>query len=107
MSPAADTTSGVGVLTSEIEGACTTGTVCASVSSTGAPAGGVPAAVAVLATDPASMSACATVYVAVHVVEAPGASVVAGHETIDSPGNGSDTATDVSVTLPVFVTTNE
>ena len=78
-----------------------------SVAVTGGPAGGVPDAVAVLASDPASMSACVTVYVAVHVVDTPGANVATGHETADRPGNASDTPTDVSVTLPVFVTTNE
>ena len=42
-----------------------------------------------------------------HVVDAPGANDATGHVTADRPGNGSDTATDDNVTLPVFVTTNE
>ncbi len=40
----------------------------------GSPDGGVPVPVAVLVTPPASMSACVTTYVAVHVTSAPGAS---------------------------------
>ena len=42
-----------------------------------------------------------------HVVESPGANVMTGHVTADRPGSGSATPTDVSVTLPVFVTRNE
>jgi hypothetical protein len=41
---------------------------------TAGPVGGVPLAVPVFEIDPASMSACVVVYVAVHVSEAPGAS---------------------------------
>jgi hypothetical protein len=69
------------------------------------PAGGVPVTVAEFATCPESTSACVTVYVAVHVVVAPGASVVTGQETV--PTLTSVTPTPVRVTLPVFVTTNE
>ena len=71
----------------------------------GVPPGGVPTTVAVLTTDPASTSACVTVWVAVHVVDAPGASVVDGH---DDAGrcSASVTAMPVIVTLPVLVTRN-
>ena len=62
---------------------------------------------AVLMIDPAFTSDCVIVRVAVQMVELPGASVVDGHVTVDRPDSGSLTATDVSVTLPVFVTTNE
>ena len=71
------------------------------------PTGGVPDAVAVFTTEPASTSACVTRYEAVHVVDAPGANDATGHVTADRPGNGSATPTEVSVTFPVFVTTNE
>ena len=53
------------------------------------------------------MSATVTVYVAVHVIGIVGANVDCGHETEDKPGSGSVTPTACSVTLPVFVTTNE
>jgi hypothetical protein len=82
-------------------------TVSASVSVTAGPAGGVPVAVAVFAIDPASTSACVTTYVVVHVVDALGANVLTGQLIGDNPACGSDTPTDVSVTLPVFVTTKE
>ena len=74
---------------------------------TAGPEGGVALAVAVLLIDAAFTSACVMVRVAVHVVDAPGASVVDGHEMLDKPDSGSDTASDDSVTLPVFVTRNE
>ena len=76
-----------------------------SVPVTVAPAGEVAETVAVFATCPASMSDCSSVYVAVQVVADPGDRVVTGHETV--PTLGSLTVTPVSVTLPVFVTTNE
>jgi len=60
--------------------------------------------VAVLLNDPWSRSACVTVYVAAHLSEAPGASVVPGQVTADSPGIGSFTTTSLSVTLLVLVT---
>ena len=69
------------------------------------PAGGVPVAVAELATCPEFTSAWVSVYVAVQVVVAPGASVVTGQDT--APTLASVTPTPVSVTLPVLVTTNE
>ena len=74
---------------------------------TSGPLGGVPAADAVLMIDPAFTSDCVIVRVAVQVVEPPGASVDNGHVTVDRPDSGSLMATDVNVTLPVFVTTNE
>jgi hypothetical protein len=72
---------------------------------TAAPVGGVPDTVAVLFTVPASTSACVSGYVFVHVVDAPGASWVTGHDT--GPTLGSFTPTLVSETLPVFFTRNE
>ena len=36
-----------------------------------------------------------------------GASVATGQVTAERPGSGSDTVTDESVTLPVFLTRNE
>jgi hypothetical protein len=78
---------------------------------TGVRVGGSALAIAVFVSDPASISACVTAYVAVHVVLSSGANVVAGHviadnepvplnelSLIDMPSN---------VTLPVFVTRNE
>jgi hypothetical protein len=58
-SPTPDT--GLAVLSSRIDGACTTGTVTESSSVTGAPTGGVPATVAAFTIDPASTSDCSTV----------------------------------------------
>ena len=55
-----------------------------------------------LATWPASTSACVSEYVAVQVVLAPGISVATGQETVNT--FGSATPMLVSVTLPVFVT---
>ena len=67
-----------------------------------------PGRVAVLVIEPASMSACVTVYVPVHVVEAPGASVVTGQVItggVPVPENAVSAArTPVSVVLPVLVT---
>jgi hypothetical protein len=78
---------------------------------TAGPAGGVPDAVAVLVIEPASMSACVTTYVAVHVVDVAGARVVTGQLTaggVPVPVNAvSATFRLVSVTLPVFVTKKE
>jgi hypothetical protein len=71
---------------------------------TAAPDGGVPVAVAVFATCPASTSACVSVYAFVHVVDAAGANCVTGHVTV--PTFGSVTPTLVTVTLPEFVTMN-
>src|SRR5215468_5195293 len=75
---------------------------------TAGPDGGVPVAVAVLVTLPAFTSACVTVYEAVHVVAAPEANVVTGHEItggVPVPVNAvSVTVTPVSSTLPVLVT---
>src|SRR5262249_36331011 len=69
------------------------------------PPGTVPVAGAVLDTEPASKSAWVNTWrlSAVHVVDAPGASVVAGQ--LIEPARGSCTATR-SVRCPVFVTRN-
>ena len=71
----------------------------------------MPDAVAVFVIEPASMSACVTVYVPVQVVEAPGASVVTGQVItggVPVPENAVSVAdTPVSVALPVLVTKNE
>lgn len=75
------------------------------------PLGDVRLAVAVFEIDPAFTSACVTVYVAVHVVDAPGANVVVGQFTADNvpvPEKPvSVTATPDNVVEPVFVTKNE
>jgi hypothetical protein len=81
--------------------------------STGVPVGGVPVAVAMFVMEPASTSACVTVYVAVQVICIVGMSnaAPAGQVTGDMvpiPVNEfSLTATLLRVTLPVLVTTNE
>ena len=71
-----------------------------------APVGFFPVTVAVLATAPASTSAWVITYgfVVVHVVRAPGASVVVGH--VVAPTFASTTASAVMVWTPVFVATN-
>jgi hypothetical protein len=78
---------------------------------TAGPVGGVPDAVAVFVIEPASTSAWVTVYVPVHVADAPGANVVTGHEItggVPVPENAVSAAlTPVNVLLPVFVTWNE
>ena len=79
---------------------------------TGPPEGGVPVAVAVLSTAPASTSACCTTYMAVQSMNSFGESVRSdGHVTAESdpaPENvPSTTDAFVSVTLPVFVTRKE
>ena len=71
---------------------------------TAAPVGGVPLAWAVLSTEPEFTSAWVMSYVAVQVVDSPGASVVVGHDT--GAAFGSVTLTPVTVTAPVLVTTN-
>lgn len=75
------------------------------------PVGGVPVATAVLVIEPASMSACVTVYVPVQGVDASGASVVTGQVTaggVSVPEKAvSSAATPVSVELPVLVTRKE
>jgi hypothetical protein len=60
---------------------------------------------AVLITWPASRSACVTVCDPLHVVDVPGARLLAGQDTPATPG--SDTANASIVTLPMFVTVNE
>ena len=74
---------------------------------TAGPLGGVALADAVLMTNPAFTSACVIVRVALQVVDAPGARVIDGQVIADKPGSGSETPTEVRVTLPVLVTTNE
>ena len=74
---------------------------------TAGPDGGVPLAVAVLMMTPAFTSDWVMARVAVHVVDAPGANVVAAHETAARPGMGSLMVIAVNVTLPVLVTANE
>ena len=98
---------GVTVLAMVIDGVRTAVTVSVSLSVTVEPFGAEPVTVAVFAIDPASMFAWVAVYDAVQVVETPGASDDTGHVTAVSPGSGSLTTTDVSATLPVFVTRNE
>ncbi len=81
-----------------------TGASTESVAVTVGPLGVVAETVAELATWPASMSVCSSVYVAVQVVLAPGASDVTGQVTV--PTLASAIATAVRVTLPVLATTN-
>jgi len=69
------------------------------------PPGGVPVAVALLFTTPTLISAWVIVWVPVHVVLAPGASVVTGH-TAAASRLASFTTMPVIGTLPVFVTRN-
>ena len=64
------------------------------------PSGVVPRTVAVLSTEPASTSACVSVYVPAQVVEAPGSSVVVGQVAVTRE---SSTVTVRSVSVPVFV----
>ena len=68
-----------------------------------AASGEVPFAVAVMTRVPPSISACVTVWLAVQVVIAAGASVETGQET-ESPSEAV-TPTVLSVRLPVLVTT--
>ncbi|VXB13772.1 conserved hypothetical protein [Massilia sp. 9I] len=80
--------------------------------STGVPPGGVPVAVAEFDVDPRSTSACVNVYVAVKVVDPPGASVATedgetGPNCPDPVNPESFTDTSERVTLPVLLTTNE
>jgi hypothetical protein len=113
-SPAKATVAGAADFTSEIAGAGGAVTVVFDGGDvTSGPVGGVPVAVAVFVTCPASTSACVTEYVAVHVTETPGASdaAPAGHDTADNvpvPEKApSVTVTFVRVVLPEFVTRNE
>ena len=70
------------------------------------PAGGVPVTPAMFVTPVANTSATVTVYVAVHVVDAPADSVVNGHTTtFGATILSSLTTMPVISTLPVFVTT--
>src|SRR5262249_32939864 len=69
-----------------IAGACAAGIVRLVSSVAAVPLGGVPVAVPVFVMLPAFTSACVVVYVAVHVMDAPGASAVSGQFTLDRPG---------------------
>src|SRR3954447_5535454 len=66
----------------------------------------VPVAVAVSVTCPASTSPCVTVcgVSAVHVTESPGGKGGDDGGQVTGPAVGSLTATEVRLTLPVFVT---
>ena len=79
--------------------------------STGGPVGGTPVPVAELRTEPASISACVSVYSAVKVAFSPGASVtgpgVIGPRSPEPVKSASTGATSFSVKLPVLVTRNE
>jgi hypothetical protein len=111
VSPAAVTTDGAAVFTTSSPGACA-GLTSADefAESTTVPSGAVPVACAVFVTTPASISAVVSVYVAEHVVDAPGPSTLSGQVTtgaVPVPENAvSTTPTLLIVSLPVFVTTN-
>ncbi len=102
---------GLAVLTMVSAGAAVAVTVAVDAGEvTVAPAGVFPAAVAESLIDPASTSACVAVYDAVHVVDAPGANVVTGHDTVTAVAGAvavSVTTTEDTVTFPVFVTAKE
>ena len=95
-----------------IPGAAVSGTVAPSVPVVVAPVGVLPLVVAVFTTEPASTSACVSVYLAVAVTDCVGAStpVVPGQEPAGivsgaAPRSGSRRSTEVRVTLPEFVMT--
>src|SRR5262245_13361248 len=79
-----------------IAGLCAAGIVTLDSAVTSAPTGGVPDAVPVLVMLPAFTSACVVVYVAVHVIDAPGASAVSGQLTLDRPECESVTSTGLN-----------
>ena len=70
------------------------------------PVGPVPSAIAVFVTVPASTSLCVIVYVAVVVTTSPGASVLGVSVLLVRLSLMSVMFTSVSVTLPVFFTSN-
>src|SRR5262249_45166686 len=76
-----------------IAGTCAAGIVRLDSSVTAVPLGGVPVAVPVFVMLPAFTSACVVVYVAVHVMDAPGASAVSGQFTLDRPTRETGTST--------------
>ena len=90
-----------------IDGDCVAGMVTTSEFTTGIgePPGGVPVTVALFTIEPESRSAWVTTWVAVQVVEAPGASDVAGQ--VMPVALGLLTVMELSVVAPVFFTTNE
>src|SRR3954453_5571572 len=88
-------------------GAWSEGTDASSVSLTFGPEGGVPVAVATFVTTPASRSACVIVWLPVHDMDAPGASVAGcGGVHVSDPSFGSLIVTLLKVTLPSFVATS-
>jgi len=95
-----------------VRAGASTGTVADDGGDTGGetPGGGVAAAVAVFVIEPASMSACVAVYVAVQSTLAAGGNGPGGHVAtggVPVPVNAvSSIPTAVSVTLPVLVTWN-
>ena len=95
---------GLADFTTSITGVWVAVTVADDVADTAGPVGGLPVTDAVLLTTPAFMSANVTSLVAVHVVDAFGASVLTGHVTAVKPGSGSLTVMPVRVTLPTLVT---
>jgi hypothetical protein len=110
--PAAGTADGEALFTTDRPGAGAADTVALDGDDvTAGPDGGVPDAVAVFVTEPASTSACVTEYVVVHVSCAPGARFPAGHVTGDNvpvPVKApSFTVTRCRVTFPVLITANE
>ena len=78
--------------------------VAESLASVSVPPAGVPVAEALFVTEPASRSAWLTVWPAVQVATASGASVVTSQTGVASTLS-SLTATPLIVTLPVLVTT--
>ena len=95
--PAAENVVGSAVLTTVNAGVWVAVTVAVVVGEvTGSPFGSTPVADAVLVTDPASTSAWVVVYVAVHVIDSPGANEtgVAGQVAValsSATVNGADT----------------
>lgn len=110
--PAAVMVAGLADLVTVTAGDWVTATVAgAEVADAVPPPESVPDTDAVLTIDPLSTSAWVAAYVAVHVVDAPTASVVVGQVTTGAGPAGADgmsvTEIDVSGALPVFVTTKE
>src|SRR6478752_584387 len=102
-SPTAAYVWGSALLTSVRAAVCVACAVAVSVAGVSVPPAGVPSAVALLVTVPASRSAWVTVWTAVQVVVSVGARVVASQTGAGSTLS-SLTARSVIVTLPVLVT---
>ena len=110
MVPAAEKLDGVTDFTIAMPGAWAAGTVAVdgADSSGVVDPGGVPCAVAVLVTDPASTSACVVPHVAVQVYSAPGAREAFVQVIADRGGRSvSFTWTPVRSTFPVLATAKE